>query len=150
MVELYAVKKNFTLRVNGGQARSIVNEGTKEYLKFSSPMFLGGVPPEAAQQAYNQYHLRNMTSFQGCMKEVWINHKQVDFVNAARQQKVSPGCALYDSDSENDGESYQDQFIQEPPEDEEDVSFLLCIIELYDTKSLSFSIFYHHIDIRSM
>lgn len=115
MVELHALKKNFTLRVNGGQSRSIVNEGSKEYLKLTSPMFLGGVPPEAAQQAYNQYHLRNLTSFKGCMKEVWINHKQVDFVNAARQQKVSPGCALLDS--ENDGEM-EDQFVQEPSEDE--------------------------------
>jgi slit protein 2 len=116
MVELLAVKKNFTLRVNGGLARSIVNEGSKEFLKLTSPMYLGGLPPEAAQQAYNQYHLRNLTSFKGCMKEVWINHKQVDFVNAARQQKVSPGCALLDS--ENDGEM-EDQFIQEPPAEEE-------------------------------
>jgi slit 2 len=115
LVELYAFKKNFTLRVNGGLARSIVNDGTKEYLKLTSPMFLGGVPAEAAQQAYNQYHLRNLTSFKGCMKEVWINHKQVDFVNAARQQKISPGCALLDS--ENEGEM-EDQFIQEPPEEE--------------------------------
>jgi slit 2 len=123
MVELIAVKKNFTMRVNSGLARSMVNEGSKEFLKLTSPLFLGGVPPEAAQQAYNQYHLRNMTSFKGCMKEVWINHKQVDFVNAARQQKVSPGCALLDS--ENEGEM-EDQFIQEPPEEDskEEVNYL--------------------------
>ncbi|XP_070490339.1 protein slit isoform X1 [Chironomus tepperi] len=119
-VELYAYKKNITLRVDGEQARSVINEGTKEYVKFSSAMFIGGVSPEAAQQAYNHYHLRNITSFTGCMKEVWINHKQVDFVNAARQQKVSPGCALLDShfDGDDNGESVQDQFIQEPPEDD--------------------------------
>lgn len=119
-VELYAYKKNITLRVDGEQARSVINEGSKEYVKFSSAMFIGGVSPEAAQQAYNHYHLRNITSFTGCMKEVWINHKQVDFVNAARQQKVNPGCALLDShfDGDDNGESVQDQFVQEPPEDE--------------------------------
>jgi len=30
----------------------------------------------------------------GCMKELWVNHKLVDFMNAARQQKVTPGCSL--------------------------------------------------------
>lgn len=113
MVELLALKKNFTLRVDRGLARSIINEGSKEYLKLTSSMFLGGLPAEPAQQAYKQWHLRNLTSFKGCMKEVWINHKQVDFVNAARQQKVTPGCALLDA--ENDGEM-EDQFVLEPPE----------------------------------
>lgn len=113
MVELLAIKKNFTLRVDRGLARSIINEGSKEYLKLQTPMFLGGLPAEPAQQAYKQWHLRNLTSFKGCMKEVWINHKQVDFVNAARQQKVTPGCALLDA--ENDGEM-EDEFVQEPPE----------------------------------
>lgn len=28
------------------------------------------------------------------MKELWVNHKLVDFMNAARQQKVTPGCSL--------------------------------------------------------
>lgn len=126
---MYAYKKNITLRVDGEQARSVINEGSKEYVKFSSAMFIGGVSPEAAQQAYNYYHLRNITSFTGCMKEVWINHKQVDFVNAARQQKVSPGCALLDShfDGDDNGESVQDQFIQEPPEEDsqEEVSVVI-------------------------
>ncbi|XP_055314702.1 protein slit isoform X2 [Sitodiplosis mosellana] len=101
MVELLAIKKNFTLRVDRGLARSIINEGSKDYLKLSTPLFVGGLPMESGQQAYKNWHLRNLTSFKGCMKEVWINHKQVDFGNAARQQKVTPGCALLDSDSDS-------------------------------------------------
>uniref|UniRef100_A0A182MDH5 Protein slit n=1 Tax=Anopheles culicifacies TaxID=139723 RepID=A0A182MDH5_9DIPT len=112
MVELLAIKKNFTLRVDRGLARSIINEGAKEYLKLSSPMYLGGLPAEPGQQAYKQWHLRNLTSFKGCMKEVWINHKQVDFLNAARQQKITPGCALLDTDSEGE---MDDDFMQETP-----------------------------------
>jgi len=115
-VELLAIKKNFTLRVDRGQARSIINEGPKEFMKLTSPMFLGGLPPEPAQQAYKQFHLRDLTSFKGCMKEVWINHKQVDFVNAARQQKVTPGCALLDAESEGEMEDESNHFVQEPPE----------------------------------
>ncbi|XP_061503108.1 protein slit isoform X1 [Anopheles gambiae] len=112
LVELLAIKKNFTLRVDRGLARSIINEGSKDYLKLSSPMYLGGLPAEPGQQAYKQWHLRNLTSFKGCMKEVWINHKQVDFLNAARQQKITPGCALLEPDSEGE---MDDEFMQETP-----------------------------------
>ncbi len=119
MVELLAIKKNFTLRVDRGLARSIINEGPKDFLKLSTPLFLGGLPNEPAQQAYDNWHLRNLTSFKGCMKEVWINHKQVDFGNAARQQKVTPGCALLDSDSEEEMEDME--AIQETPMPVQDV-----------------------------
>jgi hypothetical protein len=113
MVELLAIKKNFTLRVDRGVARSIINEGSKDFLKLSTPLYLGGLPVESAQHAYKQWHLRNLTSFRGCMKEVWINHKLVDFFNAAKQQKVTPGCSLVEN--ENDTEM-EDEFVQEPPE----------------------------------
>lgn len=28
----------------------------------------------------------------GCLREAWINHKRVDFVNAARTQRTAAGC----------------------------------------------------------
>ena len=34
-VEILAVKKNFTLKVDGGLARSIINEGKNEYLGWN-------------------------------------------------------------------------------------------------------------------
>lgn len=125
LVELLAIKKNFTLRVDRGLARSIINEGTKDFLKLSTPMFLGGLAPEPGQLAYKQWHLRNLTSFKGCMKEVWINHKQVDFGNAAKQQKVTPGCALLDA--ENDGE-VEDDFMQETPHILKEVCAADCMV----------------------
>lgn len=109
MVELLAIKKNFTLRVDRGLARSIINEGPMEFLKLSTPLFLGGLPAEPGQQAYKNWHLRNLTSFKGCMKEAWINHKQVDFGNAARQQKVTPGCALLDTEMEMEDPDVMDE-----------------------------------------
>jgi slit protein 2 len=63
--EILAVKKNFTLRVDGGLARSIVNEGKNEYLNSRSPMYISGVPLEVGQHALNHWHLRNATSFNG-------------------------------------------------------------------------------------
>lgn len=77
VAELLAIKKNFTLRVDRGLARSIINEGSNDYLRLTTPMYLGGLPPDPGQQAFTLWHLRNLSSFNGCMKEVWINHKQV-------------------------------------------------------------------------
>lgn len=102
LVELLAIKKNFTLRVDHGQARSIINEGSKDYLKLSSPLYLGGLPTEPGMKAYENFHVRNWTSFKGCMREIWINHKLVDFNNAARQQKITPGCALLEGDDDEE------------------------------------------------
>lgn len=66
MVELLAVKKNFTMRVDKGPARSIINDGPRDYLKLSTPMYVGGVTPEIATVALSVvFHLRNVTSFQG-------------------------------------------------------------------------------------
>lgn len=90
--ELIAIKKNFTLKVDDGPARSIINEGTKEYLRLERPMYLGGVPEDIAKEAFTKWHLRNITSFKGCLKEAWINHKRVDYVNAVRVQRTSAGC----------------------------------------------------------
>ncbi|CAG9832668.1 unnamed protein product [Diabrotica balteata] len=89
-------------RVDRGLARSIINDGSKDYLRLTTPMYLGGIPPEAGHDAFTQWHLRNLTSFHGCMKEVWINHKPVDFGNAQTQQKVQPGCGIVDQDREED------------------------------------------------
>ncbi|XP_050293925.1 protein slit isoform X3 [Anthonomus grandis grandis] len=118
IAELIAIKKNFTLRVDRGIARSIINDGPKDFLRLTTPMFLGGIPPEAGEHAFTDWHLRNLTSFHGCMKEVWINHKQVDFGNAKTQQKVQPGCGIIDDNryedelQEDDG---MDGMIGEPP-----------------------------------
>ncbi|KAI8036244.1 hypothetical protein M5D96_010837 [Drosophila gunungcola] len=113
-VELLAVKKNFTLRVDRGLARSIINEGSNDYLKLTTPMFLGGLPVDPAQQAYKNWQIRNLTSFKGCMKEVWINHKLVDFGNAQRQQKITPGCALLEGEQQEEEDDEQD-FMDETP-----------------------------------
>lgn len=71
--ELLAIKKNFTLRVDRGLARSIINEGSKDFLRLSTPMYLGGVLPEAGQQAFALWHLRNLTSFRGKIKSKLTN-----------------------------------------------------------------------------
>ncbi|VEN56714.1 unnamed protein product, partial [Callosobruchus maculatus] len=119
VAELIAIKKNFTLRVDGGAARSIINQGPLEYLKLSTPMYLGGISEGTGREAFERFHLRNLTSFHGCMKGVWINHKPVDFGNAQTQQKVQPGCGIVEADREEEElqqeEDIDEGMIGEPP-----------------------------------
>ncbi|XP_048524192.1 protein slit isoform X2 [Dendroctonus ponderosae] len=116
IAELIAIKKNFTLRVDRGLARSIINDGSKDYLKLTTPMYLGGIPPDPGEHAFTDWHLRNLTSFSGCMREVWINHKQVDFGNAKTQQKVQPGCGITEDKSDDElQEDETDDMLEEPP-----------------------------------
>ena len=67
-VELLSQKKNFTLRVDQGKARSMINEGEHEYLRLNTPLFIGGLPSDSAEKAARQWQLRNTTSFRGCVK----------------------------------------------------------------------------------
>ncbi|KAF8787753.1 Protein slit like protein [Argiope bruennichi] len=92
-VELMLMKKNFTMRVDNGTSRTIVNEGVKEYLEVSSPLYIGGVSEEVASSALRQWHLRNTSSFDGCIKDVRLNGKLLDFMIARKQQRVAPGCS---------------------------------------------------------
>lgn len=85
IAELIAVKKNFTLRVDRGLARSIINDGSKDYLRLTTPMYLGGIPPEPGKEAFSQWHLRNLTSFHGKRNEtvLYIYKKLLNYLQDA-------------------------------------------------------------------
>ncbi|XP_037574945.1 protein slit isoform X1 [Dermacentor silvarum] len=93
---LVVEKKNVTMMVDGGPTRSVVNEGPHEYLELHTPLYVGGLPTDVAATALRQWHLRNASSFLGCMKELYVNDKPMDLINARKQQRVSPGCTEYD------------------------------------------------------
>jgi hypothetical protein len=42
MAELIAIKKNFTVCVDCGLARSIINKGAWDFVHFTTPLFIGG------------------------------------------------------------------------------------------------------------
>lgn len=74
------------------------------------------------------------------MKEVWINHKQVDFGNAARQQKVTPGCALLDSDSDSNEQEEMEvmqetqHVVREEVRDLFEIDHFLLIVQNFDLR----------------
>ena len=58
-----------------------------------SSLYIAGVPEGVGEKSLNRWHLRNATSFNGCIKQVTINDKLSDFLQAAKvRHKVSPGC----------------------------------------------------------
>ncbi|KAB7504459.1 Protein slit, partial [Armadillidium nasatum] len=90
-IEMLTHKQNFTMRIDGGSSRWIINAGRKEYLASSSPLYLGGLPKEVAQKAVDLYHVRDSTSFNGCMQRVYVNSRLTD-LDSGQQHKVVPGC----------------------------------------------------------
>ncbi len=51
--------------MDGGKARSIINEGNRDFLKLTTPLYIGGIPDESGREAVNRWHVRNLTSFSG-------------------------------------------------------------------------------------
>lgn len=64
-------------------------------------------------------HITMNGHFLGCMKELWVNHKPVDFTNAAHQQKVNPGCSLMQEEPVEDRVLADDEDEDSEEEEEE-------------------------------
>ncbi|CAL4126380.1 unnamed protein product, partial [Meganyctiphanes norvegica] len=90
-VELVTVKQNFTMRIDHGTTRTILNDGPNEYLNVNTPLFLGGVPKEVGEAAIKQWHIRETTSFNGCMGKMYLNSRLQD-LGSGKQHKTTPGC----------------------------------------------------------
>ena len=64
-LEIVMVKQNLTMRIDDGERRKIVNDGAIEFLSVASPLFIGGLPKDAASNAMSQWHVQDTQSFQG-------------------------------------------------------------------------------------
>ena len=65
VVELIAAGKNMTMRVDGGAARTIINDGEHQFMELEEPLYLGGLPASVRDSAKKKYHVRNTDSFNG-------------------------------------------------------------------------------------
>merc|ERR1719347_1451971 len=92
-LELLLEGKNLTMRIDGGLARSLINNGPKERLRVARSTFLGGIPEEAGEAAVGQWHLRNSTSLKGCIINFFMDEKMIDFLQAAHTKTgILSGC----------------------------------------------------------
>ena len=64
-LELLIIKKNFTMRIDGGMSRTIINEGEKEYMDVTDPLYFGGLPANLQTNVFKKWHVRDGVSFNG-------------------------------------------------------------------------------------
>jgi hypothetical protein len=64
-IELLISQRNFTMRVDNGYPRTVINEGAHKYLEVEDDMFLGGVPRHISTRAERKFHIRDGSSFKG-------------------------------------------------------------------------------------
>ena len=69
-MELVTDKQNFTMRIDHGTSRTILNDGPNEHLKVSTPLFIGGIPKDVGSAAIKQWHIRETNSFNGKDKSI--------------------------------------------------------------------------------
>ncbi|KAI0220854.1 Protein slit [Lamellibrachia satsuma] len=100
-LELLMKGKNLTMRIDGGTARTIVNEGEKKKLESTEPLHLGGVPTNVKDSAFKKWHIRNTQSFKGCFQQVFVNGRPTDFSSTTVQFKVVPGCEQHQVRGDN-------------------------------------------------
>ena len=64
-LELLVHQHNFTMRVDGGFPRTVINQGSNQYLDVDGDLYLGGLPRDMATRAMDKFHIRDGTSFKG-------------------------------------------------------------------------------------
>ncbi|XP_056004929.1 slit homolog 2 protein-like isoform X2 [Ostrea edulis] len=93
-VELLIHHRNFTMRVDDGVSRSVVNMGDSKYLDVKDDMYIGGLSANKSSLAHQKFQIRSQTSFKGCFHGFYINGKQLDFSASKYNHKVMPGCKV--------------------------------------------------------
>ncbi|KAG1665085.1 Protein slit [Nymphon striatum] len=71
---------------------TIINDGDNEYIELDSSLYIGGLPKHVGKLASKHWHLRNVSSINGCVKNFNINGHSMDFLLAKKRHKVVPGC----------------------------------------------------------
>lgn len=72
-IELLLNRRNFTMRVDGGVSRSVLNQGNRDFLDINDDVYFGGLPPEVSTRAQRKFHIRSQSSFRG---ELILAHLQ--------------------------------------------------------------------------
>ncbi|KAJ8025760.1 Slit-like 2 protein [Holothuria leucospilota] len=95
-VQLVIAQQNVSMRVDTGPWITVTNNGENDRLSLDAPLFLGGLPEENERAAMSNWHLRNVSSFRGCMQEASIDGSPVVPSESLISQGVTEGCAMLD------------------------------------------------------
>ncbi|CAF5167089.1 unnamed protein product, partial [Rotaria magnacalcarata] len=91
---LISIGQNFSLIVDRSYTRFINNRGIRTYMNTSEMdgLYISGLPKELTARAVQLWHIREATSFKGCMHALYINDESINFANVDYRHKILPGC----------------------------------------------------------
>ncbi|XP_067272516.1 slit homolog 1b isoform X2 [Pseudorasbora parva] len=91
-VELVTYERMVNLSVDGGLPATLDSSGHGQPLSRDAPLYVGGMPENAQSLSFNQWPPLNGSSFQGCIRNLYINSELQDFRRTQMKAGVEPGC----------------------------------------------------------
>lgn len=91
---MISIGQNFSLIVDRSYTRFINNRGSLVYMNTSDidALYIGGLPKELISRALQLWHIREATSFKGCIHALYINDELINFADIDIRHKIVPGC----------------------------------------------------------
>nr|CAB3266365.1 slit homolog 2 protein [Phallusia mammillata] len=85
---------------NDHSVRVNVGSGSSENSEPRTPLYIGGIESQILSSAKRMIHIRNSTSFKGCISALYINGSEINFHDfITNQHQVAPGCTAHIADS---------------------------------------------------
>uniref|UniRef100_A0A671S780 Slit homolog 1 protein-like n=1 Tax=Sinocyclocheilus anshuiensis TaxID=1608454 RepID=A0A671S780_9TELE len=91
-VELVTYDRMVNLSVDGGLPTTLDSLGHIQPLARDAPLYVGGMPESAQSLSLNKWPSLNGSSFQGCIRNLYINNELQDFRRTQMKPGVVPGC----------------------------------------------------------
>ncbi|XP_035516328.1 slit homolog 1 protein-like [Morone saxatilis] len=92
-VELVTFNRMVNLSVDGGEPTTLGSQGRSQPMTTETPLYVGGMPEEVMPTSLGlSSQTINMSSFHGCIRNLYINHELQDFTRSHMKPGVVPGC----------------------------------------------------------
>nr|XP_033479767.1 slit homolog 1 protein-like [Epinephelus lanceolatus]XP_033479768.1 slit homolog 1 protein-like [Epinephelus lanceolatus] len=92
-VELVTFNRMVNLSVDGGEPTTLDSQGRSQPVTGDAPLYVGGMPEEVMDASLGlSSQTLNMSSFHGCIRNLYINHELQDFTRSHMKPGVVPGC----------------------------------------------------------
>ncbi|XP_041819743.1 slit homolog 1b [Chelmon rostratus] len=92
-VELVTFNRMVNLSVDGGEPTTLDSQGRSQPVTGEAPLYVGGMPEEVMPSSLGlSSQTLNMSSFHGCIRNLYINHELQDFTRSHMKPGVVPGC----------------------------------------------------------
>lgn len=92
-VELVTFNHMVNLSVDGGEPTTLDSQGRIQIGTGDAPLYVGGMPEEVLPASLSlSSQVLNVSSFHGCIRNLYINHELQDFTRSHMKPGVVPGC----------------------------------------------------------